>query len=130
VSPAPLGGGGGSVAGASASEGAFESSEPTLPESIQVKLLSDGRKGTLIGNKGVLYSIDVGGDVVSASRDDLEIIRPTKKDRLIILKGELAGLTGTLIGIDGVDGIVKMAANSDIKILDLESCAKMADNIG
>ena len=47
-----------------------------------------------------------------------------------ILKGDLAGSTGTLIGIDGSDGIVKMAANSDIKILDLERCAKLGGGLG
>ena len=59
------------------------------------------------------------------AREELEIVRPSKKDKLIIIKGELMGNTGTLIGIDGTDGIVKMAANADIKILDLEICAKL-----
>ena len=58
------------------------------------------------------------------------MVPPAKKDKLIILKGELAGQSGTLIGIDGTDGIVKLAGNSDIKILDLESCAKLADTLG
>ena len=53
-----------------------------------------------------------------------------KKDKLIILRGDLAGSTGTLIGIDAADGIVKMAANSDLKILDLEFCAKLGDGLG
>jgi len=126
-----LGGGSaaGSAAGGSVAGDAFED-EPVLPQSIQVKLL-DGRKGTLVGNKGTLYSVEIlGGETTSVSRDEIEIVRPSKKDRLVILKGELAGQTGTLIGIDGADGIVKMTANLDIKILDLESCAKMADNLG
>ena len=43
---------------------------------------------------------------------------------------DLLGQTGTLIGIDGTDGIVKMASNSDIKILDLEQLGKMGDTLG
>ena len=63
-------------------------------------------------------------------REEIEVVRPAKKDRLVIIKGELRGHTGTLIGIDGTDGIVKMTTNSDIKILDLKSCAKLADVLG
>jgi len=35
----------------------------------------------------------------------------------------MIGHTGTLIGIDGADGIVKMNINLDIKILDLHHLA-------
>ena len=52
--------------------------------------------------------------------------KPAKKDKLIVFEGELAGQMGTLIGIDGDDGIVKMSATNDIKILHLKVCAKMA----
>ena len=48
---------------------------------------------------------------------------------MVTLVVQLVGSTGTLIGIDGLDGIVKMAANSDIKILDLELCAKLGDGL-
>ena len=56
--------------------------------------------------------------------------KPGKKERLVIISGEHKGSMGILIGIDGLDGIVKMAANSDIKILDLERCAKLGDGLG
>ena len=58
----------------------------------------------------------------------MERVAPGKKDPVKVVTGQLAGETGTLIGIDGEDGIVKMDANTDIKILDLESLAKLADN--
>ena len=102
-----------------------------MPENIQVKL-GDGRKGVISEvRSGPTYMIALndGGGTVSISRDELEVVRPAKKDRLIILKGDLAGSTGILIGIDGADGIVKMFSNSDIKILDLDFCAKLADGL-
>ena len=106
--------------------------EPPLPENIQVKLL-DGRKGTIVEARTTglpTYVVDVDGSTTVVRREELEIVRPAKKDKLIILAGDLAGHTGSLIGIDGADGIVKMAANSDIKILDLERCAKLGGGLG
>ena len=94
--------------------------------------LVDGRKGTITEvRSGPTYMVTLsdGGGTVSASRDELDVVRPAKKDKLIILKGDLAGSTGTLIGIDGADGIVKMVSNSDIKILDLDFCARLADGL-
>jgi len=126
-------GGAGSVAGTSVA-GDVEV-EPLLPESIQVKIAADGRKGTItevLAGPPASYVVRLadGGAPLTVGRDELEIVRPAKKDKLIILRGDLAGSTGTLIGIDAADGIVKMAANSDIKILDLEFCAKLDAPLG
>ena len=71
-----------------------------------------------------------GGAKESVTRSELAVVPPLKKDKLLVLTGEHAGSSGTLIGIDGSDGIVKLTANSDIKIPDLECCAKLADNAG
>ena len=81
---------------------------------------------------GGVYDVELleAKETVRAQREDLVVVRPAKKDKLIILRGDLAGATGSLIGIDGGDGIVKMTTNSDIKILDLECCAKLADLLG
>ena len=46
---------------------------------------------------------------------------------MIIVKGPERNNVGTLIGIDGTDGIIKLHSNSDIKILELTLCAKLAD---
>ena len=55
-------------------------------------------------------------------------MRLAKRDEVHILSGEHRGLTGKLIGIDGTDGIVKLNDQAaEIKILDLESCAKLAE---
>jgi transcription elongation factor SPT5 len=112
--------------------GAGGNDEPTLPDNIRVKLLTDGRQGTIAEVDGASYGIEVepGEPLIKVRREEIEVVRPAKKDRLVIIKGELRGHTGTLIGIDGTDGIVKMTTNSDIKILDLKSCAKLADVLG
>ena len=106
--------------------------EPTLPDNIRVKLLADGRQGTIAEVDGASYGIEVepGEPLIKVRREEIEVVRPAKKDRLVIIKGELRGHTGTLIGVDGTDGIVKMTTNSEIKILDLKSCAKLADVLG
>ena len=106
--------------------------EPTLPDNIRVKLLADGRQGTIAEVDGASYGIEVepGEPLIKVRREEIEVVRPAKKDRLVIIKGELRGHTGTLIGVDDPDGIVKMTTNSEIKILDLKSCAKLADVLG
>ena len=116
------------------------SSADALPYNILVKLAADGRKGTIVGSvlgrrlgePVVAYVYDVvladGGETVSVTRDEFEVVRPAKKrDKLIILRGDLKGQMGTLLGIDSADGIINV--NSDIKILDLDycDCAKLDD---
>jgi len=60
-----------------------------------------------------------GGDQQSIPIEMLTPSAPKRKDEVKVIKGDMVGSTGTLIGIDGADGIVKMAVNLDIKILDL-----------
>jgi len=43
-----------------------------------------------------------------------------------VIKGEFKGKTGTLIGIDNRDGIVKMEENLDIKLMDISFLAPCA----
>jgi hypothetical protein len=63
-------------------------------------------------------------DTVTVPADALERIVPGKKDNVIIVDLELKGQTGSLVGIDNADGIVKMDTNFDIKIVDLHLLAK------
>jgi transcription elongation factor SPT5 len=63
-------------------------------------------------------------ETISVPFEFLEPVKPTKKDRIKITRGELRGHTGSLIGIDGADGIVKMDTNLDIKILHLGHLAR------
>jgi transcription elongation factor SPT5 len=61
---------------------------------------------------------------VSMIAENVHRVVPGKGHAVIIVMGEQKGQTGTLIGIDNEDGIVKMDSNLDIKILDREHLAK------
>jgi len=64
-------------------------------------------------------------EVITVGADLVERVIPQKKDTVIIVGGEYKGLSGSLIGIDGGDGIVKTHANLDIKIVELHRLAKI-----
>ncbi|KAG2495630.1 hypothetical protein HYH03_006230 [Edaphochlamys debaryana] len=58
----------------------------------------------------------------------LQVVRPSKRDKVKVIKAESAdvlGVTGTLIGIDNADGIVKCDVSNDMKILDMTFLAKV-----
>lgn len=105
-----------------------------LPSEIEVKVL----RGAHAGKSGKISQVRMGGDayavvlfgaenvqVVELPRRDVEPAIPGKKDAIVIIHGDLANNTGTLIGVDGTDGIVKMDTTNDIKIVELRSCAKL-----
>jgi hypothetical protein len=54
----------------------------------------------------------------------LDIVKPGKKDNVKIVSGEYRGQIGHLIGVDGVDGIVKLRGGSGFKIMGMTSVAK------
>eukprot|EP01089_Gocevia_fonbrunei_P017669 TRINITY_DN57_c0_g1_i2.p1 TRINITY_DN57_c0_g1~~TRINITY_DN57_c0_g1_i2.p1 ORF type:complete len:206 (-),score=84.14 TRINITY_DN57_c0_g1_i2:48-665(-) len=65
-------------------------------------------------------------DVLAVPVEFLELVRPSKTDRIKVIHGEHKGSTGELFGIDGADGIVQMDQlyGRDIKILNLGWLAK------
>lgn len=69
-------------------------------------------------------TMDSSKQTVSVPADQAVKVVPGKGHAVIIVMGEQKGQTGTLIGIDNEDGIVKMDSNLDIKILDREHLAK------
>lgn len=67
------------------------------------------------------------GETITAPSSDIEVIVPRKSDKIKIMGGgALRGATGKLIGVDGTDGIVKVDDTLDVKILDLDILAKLA----
>ena len=98
---------------------------------IQIANVAEGaRKGKIVeatadGGYMVQYVDDP--KVTRVGHADVELVRPVKKDKVVIVKGDQKNAIGTLIGIDGTDGIIKFHSNSDIKILDFNLCAKLAD---
>jgi len=106
----------------------------TLPADIEVKVIKGdhaGRNGKITQMRagGERYAVVLtGGDSVvieELARHEIEAVTPGKKDSIIIINGDLMNSTGTLIGVDGTDGIVKMDTTNDIKIVELRSCAKL-----
>jgi transcription elongation factor SPT5 len=68
--------------------------------------------------------VDVDGQVQSVNGTDIMPVAPARNDRLVIIAGENKGQTGTLLGLDGTDGIVKMES-LDINIIEMSSLAKL-----
>lgn len=66
------------------------------------------------------------GQVQSTNGADLMPVPPAKNDRLVIIAGENKGETGTCLGLDGTDGIIKMETTLDINIIEMSSLAKLA----
>merc|ERR1712216_609965 len=91
-----------------------ESAVELLPQDVVVRL-GDGSRGTITGVVEAEAAYDVllsdVGQTVRVPHADVEVEKPGKKERLVIISGEHKGSMGILIGIDGLDGIVKMAAN-------------------
>ncbi|GAA0147810.1 hypothetical protein LIER_36587 [Lithospermum erythrorhizon] len=83
------------------------------------ELLPDGSCRIALGANG-------SGDTVTALPGDIDVVVPRKNDRIKIMGGAQRGATGKLIGVDGVDGIVKVDDTLDVKILDMDSLAKLA----
>lgn len=66
------------------------------------------------------YAMKMADDVTKKFLVSRGCVRlPVKKERAIVTRGSEKGCLGTLIGIDGRDGIIKLLSNSDIKILPL-----------
>ncbi|KAI4337915.1 hypothetical protein L6164_016278 [Bauhinia variegata] len=66
------------------------------------------------------------GETITALPSEMEAVVPRKSDKIKIMGGSLRGATGKLIGVDGTDGIVKVDDTLDVKILDLDILAKLA----
>ena len=94
--------------------------------------LPDVQKGQL----GSIHSVDydtrkckinlsVNGKTVEVSFDDIEAIRPSKKDNVKIMYGQYRDELGSLIGVDSHDGIVRLRNDSSgFKILSMSSVGK------
>ncbi|KAK9820946.1 hypothetical protein WJX81_001276 [Elliptochloris bilobata] len=72
-------------------------------------------------------SVPPGARTIVQASAELARVPPAKKDAIKILAGEQRGQTGQLLGVDHSDGIVKLDANLDIKILALEHLARLHD---
>ncbi|GIL82005.1 hypothetical protein Vretimale_1566 [Volvox reticuliferus] len=74
------------------------------------------------------FAPDAGAALETHDARLLTVVRPSKRDKVKVIKAEtqdVLGVTGTLIGIDNADGIVKCEVSNDMKILDMTFLAKM-----
>ena len=62
---------------------------------------------------------------VSVGNDNLSPVQPQKNHKVKVLHGDDQGHTGELISIDGNDGIVRMDADQQLKILQLKFLGKI-----
>ncbi|CAH8377739.1 unnamed protein product [Eruca vesicaria subsp. sativa] len=82
-------------------------------------VLPDGSCVVALGDRGE-------GETVMAVQNEVRLVCPRKNERVKIVGGKHRGLLAKLIGLDGSDGIVKLDDTLDIKILNLDSLAKLA----
>jgi len=87
-----------------------------------------GKTGVIRNHEGIQAQVEISGDsTVTVEIGHMQPVPPTKKDNVVVISDADKGGTGLLIGIDGEDGIVKMSPSLDIKILRLDSLAKLAE---
>ncbi|GFR39839.1 hypothetical protein Agub_g334 [Astrephomene gubernaculifera] len=70
---------------------------------------------------------DAGAPLETHDARSLTVVRPSKRDKVRVIQAEtqdMLGITGTLIGIDNADGIVKCDVSCEMKILDMMFLAK------
>ena len=90
----------------------------------------------LVGEQGVIRSV-VGTNlcnvwiqklekVCSVAGNALQPVAPEKDDKVKVIQGEDRDNIGTLISIDGYDGIVRMEQDKQLKILHLRYLGKLA----
>ena len=75
----------------------------------------------------VLETVPKSAPEETVTEEELEIIKPENKTRVIVVtaaEGAARGETGQLISIDGVDGVLRLDASSDVVILDMTCLAR------
>jgi hypothetical protein len=106
----------------------FERSSDWVTDGIEVEILasSHASKNGIIRkvNKDQSCVVEIGNDTIKLYGQDMLPIRPSKKDRIKCIRGEFINQTGTLIGLDGEDCIVKLDKTLDFKIMNINLLAK------
>ena len=117
--------------------------ESQVPESswvttdIEVKVIPySGTKykdGMFDGLHGVIKTLEslvqvhvrlFNGDSMSIPTHFLEIVRPERRNMVKVIQGEFKNQIGSLISVDGSDGVVKLQAGSEFKVMPMNLLAK------
>ena len=72
-----------------------------------------------------LLRMDVTTAPVLAAEAELELAKPQKKDKIIVVEGTDRGLGAELIGVDNEDGVIKMDATKEISIYGIGTLARI-----
>lgn len=99
-------------------------------DGAHMAVTTDAREGIIVGTAGGLRNVLLTtGQDVSVAADTLAPVRPGKKDLCVVMRGyhyeAHEGRVCILIGIDGEDGIIRVKANGDIRILPMEALCKL-----
>ncbi|CAK4078924.1 unnamed protein product [Aphanomyces euteiches] len=130
ATPAPMTPAGGQFyeSGFGSSSGNNESS--WMSKGVVVEVTQSGEyyqaEGVIVTVGQDTCLLDIRGQMVNIHVDGLKHVIPEKNNNVKILVGEEAGKTGSLIGTDPPDGIVKMDSTAEIKIYPLSHLAKLA----
>lgn len=97
---------------------------------IEVRIVAGGEYEGLVGSiQSVLPNgiciVNTGDQAIRIGADGLKPVTPEKHNRIRVLHGDGMGQTGSLIGTDGDDGIVKMDGTAEINIYNLSALAKL-----
>lgn len=102
---------------------------------IEVVMLDSFEDGQYIGQPGYIRSVSGMITTVWLYEEKREFecqayqmkpVVPMKQDKVVIITGNRRGNLGQLINIDNDDGIVKAAKSSELRILKLDSLAKLS----
>ena len=76
------------------------------------------------GGSGMI-KIQKNTTVLSLSTQFLDPVAPNKKDRCVFVKGKFKSQSGTLIGMDQGDAIIKLDSNNDFNVVPLNTVCKL-----
>mmetsp|Transcript_642 Transcript_642/g.1926 ORF Transcript_642/g.1926 Transcript_642/m.1926 type:complete len:337 (+) Transcript_642:1-1011(+) len=108
------------------------SDEPAEGRAVGVVRSVDPDSGECVLRLGTLdddgmFDLDGSGAEAHCHAGDLTLVVPQKKNAVKIVLGEHRGQTGSLIGVDAADGIVKLEPSGDVKILELSSLGRLVN---
>ncbi|KAJ3361314.1 transcription elongation factor spt5 [Kappamyces sp. JEL0680] len=121
-----------------AATGSYGSSQGAwVTADIEVRVESNRRfsSGRVDGQVGVVKAVEgiraqiylASGETIHITEELLVPVVPQKKDAFKVLKGEDRGKIGTLLSIDGHEGVVKLEGVDDILMMNLDTLAKLAN---
>ena len=111
--------------------------ETWVTTDIQVRVVSNRKfkEGYMDEKSAVVKSIDTGrrqatikldsGETLVISFDFLQAVAPEKRQEFKVISGPDKGQTGSLLSIDGQEGVVRLDGSSEIVMMNLSALARL-----